>query len=145
MLVCFFFVMIRRPPRSTLTDTLFPYTTLFRSDRSSAMAVHPFLRFNAARLPRFIPLRGPLLGPLVIWRRIAAELAGEGQQGEVGHALRIEDAVEMVALVLHDASMEALGLAHQRHALQREAAVADASPARDLADQPRHRKAGLRA
>src|SRR3546814_2946050 len=25
--------MIRRPPRSTLTDTLFPYTTLFRSDR----------------------------------------------------------------------------------------------------------------
>src|SRR3546814_17901149 len=29
---CIFFVlMIRRPPRSTLTDTLFPYTTLFRS------------------------------------------------------------------------------------------------------------------
>src|SRR3546814_3830688 len=26
-----FFVMIRHPPRSTLTDTLFPYTTLFRS------------------------------------------------------------------------------------------------------------------
>src|SRR3546814_20389503 len=25
--------MIRRPPRSTRTDTLFPYTTLFRSDR----------------------------------------------------------------------------------------------------------------
>src|SRR3546814_2052172 len=34
-LVCFsfvFFLMIRRPPRSTRTDTLFPYTTLFRSD-----------------------------------------------------------------------------------------------------------------
>src|SRR3546814_17196915 len=28
-----FFVMIRRPPRSTRTDTLFPYTTLFRSHR----------------------------------------------------------------------------------------------------------------
>src|SRR3546814_6908931 len=28
-----FFLMIRRPPRSTRTDTLFPYTTLFRSDR----------------------------------------------------------------------------------------------------------------
>src|SRR3546814_2254721 len=27
----FLFLMIRRPPRSTLTDTLFPYTTLFRS------------------------------------------------------------------------------------------------------------------
>src|SRR6056297_1350283 len=28
---CFFLLMIRRPPRSTRTDTLFPYTTLFRS------------------------------------------------------------------------------------------------------------------
>src|SRR3546814_5686678 len=27
-----FFLMIRRPPRSTRTDTLFPYTTLFRSN-----------------------------------------------------------------------------------------------------------------
>src|SRR3546814_5153977 len=32
--------MIRRPPRSTRTDTLFPYTTLFRSNRS--------LRFDAS-------------------------------------------------------------------------------------------------
>src|SRR3546814_11064002 len=32
IIVLFFFVlMIRRPPRSTRTDTLFPYTTLFRS------------------------------------------------------------------------------------------------------------------
>src|SRR3546814_10999982 len=31
-LVCFF-LMLRRPPRSTRTDTLFPYTTLFRSGR----------------------------------------------------------------------------------------------------------------
>src|SRR3546814_11061511 len=29
----FFFLSIRRPPRSTRTDTLFPYTTLFRSHR----------------------------------------------------------------------------------------------------------------
>src|SRR3546814_15645968 len=28
----FFFLMIRRPPRSTRTDTLFPYPTLFRSE-----------------------------------------------------------------------------------------------------------------
>src|SRR3546814_1378253 len=32
----FFFLMIRRPPRSTRTDTLFPYTTLFRSRPASA-------------------------------------------------------------------------------------------------------------
>src|SRR3546814_19311522 len=30
--------MIRRPPRSTRTDSLFPYTTLFRSDRVHALA-----------------------------------------------------------------------------------------------------------
>src|SRR3546814_5745047 len=31
LVYCVFFLMIRRPPRSTRTDTLFPYTTLFRS------------------------------------------------------------------------------------------------------------------
>src|SRR3546814_18267873 len=35
---CFFFLMIRRPPRSTRTDTLFPYTTLFRSCRLCRVA-----------------------------------------------------------------------------------------------------------
>src|SRR3546814_8447834 len=32
--------MKRRPPRSTRTDTLFPYTTLFRSDRRQQEAGH---------------------------------------------------------------------------------------------------------
>src|SRR3546814_16800099 len=35
--IMFFFLMIRRPPRSTRTDTLFPYTTLFRSWRGSIL------------------------------------------------------------------------------------------------------------
>src|SRR3546814_3029057 len=35
MLLFFFFLMIRRPPRSTRTDTLFPDTTLFRSQRAA--------------------------------------------------------------------------------------------------------------
>src|SRR3546814_14745424 len=35
---CFFFLMIRRPPRSTRTDTLFPYTTLFRSHVGDPLA-----------------------------------------------------------------------------------------------------------
>src|SRR3546814_1121744 len=43
----FFFLMIRRPPRSTRTDTLFPYTTLFRS---------------GGRMIRIIPSRGIALG-----------------------------------------------------------------------------------
>src|SRR3546814_11062597 len=43
----FFLLMIRRPPRSTRTDTLFPYTTLFRSrmrthqSRLRNVGVHP--------------------------------------------------------------------------------------------------------
>src|SRR3546814_6647635 len=38
MFFVFFFLMIRRPPRSTRTDTLFPYTTLFRSDSKTSPA-----------------------------------------------------------------------------------------------------------
>src|SRR3546814_1347853 len=40
--------MIRRPPRSTRTDTLFPYTTLFRSLRDEVVdeAVDPLLEFR---------------------------------------------------------------------------------------------------
>src|SRR3546814_4527792 len=41
----FFFLMIRRPPRSTRTDTLFPYTTLFRShDRYAHQDRRPHLQ-----------------------------------------------------------------------------------------------------
>src|SRR3546814_5732059 len=36
-----FFLMIRRPPRSTRTDTLFPYTTLFRSCHFGTGNYHP--------------------------------------------------------------------------------------------------------
>src|SRR3546814_15712116 len=35
-----FFLMIRRPPRSTRPDTLFPYTTLFRSVETLALRPH---------------------------------------------------------------------------------------------------------
>src|SRR3546814_12773302 len=45
----FFVLMIRRPPRSTLTDTLFPYTTLFRSSscsRSSGVHSSPKSSFS---------------------------------------------------------------------------------------------------
>src|SRR3546814_14315387 len=39
-----FFLMIRRPPRSTRTDTLFPYTTLFRSDAWQTVLLGDLLR-----------------------------------------------------------------------------------------------------
>src|SRR3546814_14809449 len=51
VLIYFFFLMIRRPPRSTRTDTLFPYTTLFRSGRrcrhaDEAAVVHRFFEVD---------------------------------------------------------------------------------------------------
>src|SRR3546814_11324872 len=42
----FFFLMIRRPPRSTRTDTLFPYTTLFRSVKKARENVLETLLLN---------------------------------------------------------------------------------------------------
>src|SRR3546814_15449003 len=51
--------MIRRPPRSTRTDTLFPYTTLFRSPRLRRLR-HCRRRRRAARPPRRAP---PTSGP----------------------------------------------------------------------------------
>src|SRR3546814_20564322 len=69
---CVFFLMKRRPPRSTRTDTLFPYTTLFRSgeafDETAKLlglgcpggpAVE---RAAAAGDPKAVPLPRPLLG-----------------------------------------------------------------------------------
>src|SRR3546814_4765978 len=48
--------MIRRPPRSTRTDTLFPYTTLFRSQIGAVIQYRPLtaIFFDAVRIP---PLR----------------------------------------------------------------------------------------
>src|SRR3546814_2521268 len=69
--------MIRRPPRSTRTDTLFPYTTLFRSPATS----HPTTSCSAPR-----PLvRSCLTEPLA---RRPQEQLGERRQveAEVGYA-----------------------------------------------------------
>src|SRR3546814_9990500 len=63
--------MIRRPPRSTRTDTLFPYTTLFRSVR-----VPEHLRFGSGRDSDQSPdaAQGS-------WRSGVHELAGQVQRG----------------------------------------------------------------
>src|SRR3546814_6296439 len=63
--------MIRRPPRSTRTDTLFPYTTLFRSalasaynalDRRDFAGVGVLRRIDAVRIDRlFVALLGGAL------------------------------------------------------------------------------------
>src|SRR3546814_4475282 len=64
--------MIRRPPRSTRTDTLFPYTTLFRSDRFfgviSAHVAGPDsadYRFTSALPTQLLRSLAPQLQPLL--------------------------------------------------------------------------------
>src|SRR3546814_2686105 len=53
----FFFLMIRRPPRSTRTDTLFPYTTLFRSVRRRRVAFNFFNEASFKALIEYIDSR----------------------------------------------------------------------------------------
>src|SRR3546814_13750633 len=67
--------MIRRPPRSTRTDTLFPYTTLFRSPRPGLAESPPCN--NQPRPP--VSIRGKLLrtrpkGPVPLQQRIIPDL-----------------------------------------------------------------------
>src|SRR3546814_3222355 len=52
--------MIRRPPRSTRTDTLFPYTTLFRSKPRAAWRSLPWACSTRAECPRGTALRDAL-------------------------------------------------------------------------------------
>src|SRR3546814_6777742 len=78
--------MIRRPPRSTRTDTLFPYTTLFRSEAGLALE------------QRLLPLadaRSGAAGPLV-WLGLfdaAREIRSEEHTSELQSLLRISYAV----------------------------------------------------
>src|SRR3546814_1854778 len=55
----FFFLMIRRPPRSTRTDTLFPYTTLFRSVVRALPSPGCLLRSSGYGRDRGAPPDGP--------------------------------------------------------------------------------------
>src|SRR3546814_15338754 len=78
----FFFLMIRRPPRSTRTDTLFPYTTLFRSLPIPGIATAIFACWVVRRNPdRFWP-----------WLAVAL-LRSEEHTSELQSLMRISYAV----------------------------------------------------
>src|SRR3546814_5230136 len=75
--------MIRRPSRSTRTDTLFPYTTLFRSWLASASRLPPRRRVELGHgLRRGLAVAAGLLAPLAACDdqsrlfRVEAEIAG---------------------------------------------------------------------
>src|SRR3546814_17437689 len=85
--------MIRRPPRSTRTDTLFPYTTLFRSlptRLGDHLAPESVLLVKRQRPPGF-GRQGIGLGFRRYWRRASGEIifAAEGRGlGNVGDRKR---------------------------------------------------------
>src|SRR3546814_4664539 len=80
----FFFLMIRRPPRSTRTDTLFPYTTLFRSFE------------ERTRGPPMLALAKPR-GQYIRWKggawRAPASFRSEEHTSELQSLMRISYAV----------------------------------------------------
>src|SRR3546814_14973906 len=75
---CVFFLMIRRPPRSTRTDTLFPYTTLFRSPQKQDRCPDDHGRGDGAdnrhRRPK------PIGAKFVASARIEHQMAKTGKQ-----------------------------------------------------------------
>src|SRR3546814_17552677 len=85
--LCFFFLMIRRPPRSTRTDTLFPYTTLFRSHVVPLRVEIEAERMAAAlgalqlRLPRNDEAEA---------RHALNALVGRGHHGGIGNTVDVE-------------------------------------------------------
>src|SRR3546814_4200710 len=88
----FFFLMIRRPPRSTRTDTLFPYTTLFRSmaidavERLRAVAELSELRSQEVQLEQAIAVVRRALGDALTAR-------SEEHTSELQSLMRISYAV----------------------------------------------------
>src|SRR3546814_19534377 len=84
--------MIRRPPRSTRTDTLFPYTTLFRSriERSGAPPSHIMGTIHIAD-PRVRALPAPIREAFEGSEQAAFELLMTPEDGEVIARRRVPD------------------------------------------------------
>src|SRR3546814_6628304 len=76
--------MIRRPPRSTRTDTLFPYTTLFRSINTTAQRLQDLLSENSLRrmtLPEFREVAGDVHAMIEFSRRVRNSIVGLQSSG----------------------------------------------------------------
>src|SRR3546814_20686875 len=77
--IIFFFLMIRRPPRSTRTDTLFPYATRFRSVLTPARRLTFTLDYFNIKIDERIGLSGGFtLTPAQRALLVAAGIPGGG-------------------------------------------------------------------
>src|SRR3546814_6409076 len=73
--------MIRRPPRSTLTDTLLPYTTFFRSHATEASARVSEIDGSGFTVEFEEPVRAPAPGQAIVLYR-GTEVVGGGTRSE---------------------------------------------------------------
>src|SRR3546814_11917861 len=82
MSILFLFLMIRRPPRSTRTDTLFPYTTLFRSVDDAAQGITDIVRGCDLldSTPRQIALQRALGLPTPNYAHVPVLLGADGRK-----------------------------------------------------------------
>src|SRR3546814_18551188 len=88
-----FFLMIRRPPRSTRTDTLFPYTTLFRSYSSDVRAVCVEMRQRWRITLPSMSAKTVFVLPTSIASSISPDLRSEEHTSELQSLMRISYAV----------------------------------------------------
>src|SRR3546814_4092864 len=91
--VCVFFLMIRRPPRSTRTDTLFPYTTLFRSGQARAASRWRVSRSRRRQCGDRDSQRGPGVRGDAVRRARAGLERSEEHTSELQSLMRISYAV----------------------------------------------------
>src|SRR3546814_16868716 len=94
------FLMRRRPPRSTRTDTLFPYTTRFRSQRDDAETAVPRIGDEKVdQRRRRARASHALRGAGVIRADEAGAALGEGQFGLIAYPGDPRDIAAMTAIV----------------------------------------------
>src|SRR3546814_9500910 len=93
--------MIRRPPRSTRTDTLFPYTTLFRSNQTCAGPMEQGRRARRRQDLQLLPDRrsqeadaGLRVADLHRRNRRAKDAGAGGRRAELLHGLGQDPAVD---------------------------------------------------
>src|SRR3546814_15276322 len=87
----FFFLMIRRPPRSTRTDTLFPYTTLFRSVGDIAVVTKALAEARPELVARYVQAE---CAAITFWHDHPEETArSEEHTSELQSLMRISYAV----------------------------------------------------
>src|SRR3546814_963209 len=85
----FFFLMIRRPPRSTRTDTLFPYTTLFRSFQNIAL-FRGMSTLDNLMTGRGLKMKRGLLWQALYW--------GPARREEMAHRAVVEQVIDFLEI-----------------------------------------------